>query len=285
MSIVKYDYEKSEKLSEEIDSIAQLTSASFQGFKETPLTSFIETFTHTVLGMEFVDTAAGLDAHSEILDIGVGFGQSSMYLSTLGHRVTAIEPSAHYCGFLEDVSNKHGLNIEIHECSIEAFKSEKKFDACVFNASLHHCENPQAVLAKCRELLKENGRIFLINENVLKFFRSKKWYYRQLEKNPEKMGHYGGNEHTYRHQEYVNMLKQAGFDRTIEKIPVFYKDIRSVFRMNIDQKENNRFKFSGPQLLARFAWYFLMSRIVGNAPLLGIAKKWSLVLCTFIGVK
>jgi hypothetical protein len=133
--------------------------------------------------------------------------------------------------------------------------------------------------------LKENGRIFLINENVLKFFRSKNWYYRSLAENPESMGHYGGNEHAYRHQEYVSMLKQAGFGNTTEKIPVFYKDIRSVFRMNIDQKENNRFKFSEPQLVARFIWYFLMSRIVKIGMLTALSKKLSLILCTFIGEK
>jgi 2-polyprenyl-3-methyl-5-hydroxy-6-metoxy-1,4-benzoquinol methylase len=285
MSIVKYDYKKSEKLREEIASIAELTSNAFEDFKETPLPAFIETFTTTVLGMEFIDTVRMLHPHSEILDIGVGFGQSSMYLSSQGHVVTSVEPSADYCRFLEYFSNKYDLGVEIHECSIEAFASKKKFDACIFNSSFHHCEDPRATLLKCRELLKENGRLFLINENVLKFFRSKKWYYRALQKNPEYMGHYGGNEHIYRHHEYVALIKQAGFGRAIENIPVYYKALRPLFRMNIDQKEGDRFKFDEPHLVARFVWYYLMSRIVGNRVLAAIAKNLSLVVCTFIAVK
>ncbi len=285
MSIVKYEYQKSEKLREEIDSIGKLTGNSFEEFKDTPLDGFIATFTATVLGLEFIDTVSALNPHSDILDVGVGFGQSSMYLAGQGHRVVSVEPSAQYCRFLDYFSGKFALSIEIHECSMEAFKSDKKFDACIFNASFHHCEDPRAVMVKCRELLKENGRMFLINENVLKFFHSKKWYYRALEKHPEGMGHYGGNEHAYRHREYVSMMKQAGFGRTIEKIPVFYKDLRSVFRLNIEQKENGRFKFDEKQLVARFVWYFLVSRIVLNPVITALAKKLSLILCTFVGEK
>jgi SAM-dependent methyltransferase len=254
-------------------------------FGDTPLERFIETLTGTVPGLEFVDAVKTIDPRSEVLDIGVGFGQSSMYLSSRGFRVTAVEPSANYCSFIEHFSNTFDLNIEIHECPIEVFQSKNKFDACVFNASFHHCPNPDLVAAKCFDLLKDNGKLLLINENILKFYHSKKWFYSTLKKNPGRLGHYGGNEHVYRHREYVAMLRRNGFGRPVEKIPVFYKDLRTVFRINIDQKVNRRFQYDERGLIARFLWYFGMSKIVGNPLLAGVAKRLSLILCTYIGIK
>lgn len=285
MTIVRHAYEKSNELGDELDSIAKLVHNCMEEFGETPLRAFIETFTGTVQGMEFIDTVKLLGPHSEVLDIGVGFGQSSMYLATQGHAVTAIEPSPDFCRLLEHFSNNFNLAIEIHQCPIEAFVSERKFDACIFNASFHHCSNPQSVLPQCRDLLKENGRIFLINENILKFFRTKKWFYRTLEKNPGKIGHYGGNEHVYRHDEYIKMMKKGGFTDCIEKIPLFYRDIRTVFVLNSNKQENHRYKYGESQLLARFLFYYCIWRIVKNPFLTGIAKRLSLILCTYIGTK
>jgi 2-polyprenyl-3-methyl-5-hydroxy-6-metoxy-1,4-benzoquinol methylase len=285
MAIVKYSYEKSKELGEELDSLAKMVGNSLIEFGETPLQTFVETFTNTVQGQEFTDAVKALSPHSQVLDIGVGFGQSSMYLSGLGHQVTTIEPSADFCGFLEYFSVKFGLNIEIHQCPVEAFASNEKFDACIFNASFHHCSDPKSVLKKCRDLLCENGKIFLINENMIKFYRSKKWFYKTLKTNPEKLDHYGGNEHAYRHSEYVRMVKQAGFSNCIEKIPVFYQDIRTVFVLNCRKMENNTFKYNETTLVARFLFYYLVKQLIKIPFFRTIAKRLSLVLCTFIGTK
>jgi 2-polyprenyl-3-methyl-5-hydroxy-6-metoxy-1,4-benzoquinol methylase len=283
MAVVEYSYEKSGALSEELDCLEKKVHHCMDEFGDWPLRRFIETFTRTVPGLEFVDAAALLDPRSEVLDVGVGFGQSSMYLAGLGHAVTAIEPSAPLCRFLDHFSNKFDLNIDIHQCSIEAFTKDKKFDACVFNASFHHCSDPVPVLAKCRGLLREKGRVFLVNENILKFYRSKKWFYRTLETNPERLDHYGGNEHVYRHSEYVRMLRQGGFSGCVEKIPVFYRDIRSVYELTCQRKESGRFRYNETQLIARFLFYYCMWRAVKIPFLRAVAKRLSLILCTYIG--
>jgi 2-polyprenyl-3-methyl-5-hydroxy-6-metoxy-1,4-benzoquinol methylase len=285
MAIIKYNYEKSKELGEELESLAMMVRNCMDEFGGMPLQNFIGTFTETVQGLEFIDAVKMLEPHSQVIDIGVGFGQSSMYLASQGHRVTAIEPSEEFCRFLEYFSNKFDLNIEIHQCSIEAFNSDRKFDVGIFNASFHHCSEPKAAMVKCHGLLKDKGRIFLINENMLKFYRTKNWFYKTLKKNPGKLDHYGGNEHAYRHAEYVRIIKQGGFSGCIEKIPVFYKDIRSVFVLNCNKQENRRYKYSEPQLIARFLFYYFIWRIIKIPVLTKIAKRLSLILCTYIGVK
>ncbi len=284
MSIVKYEYSKTDKLQEELESISDIRNYVRQ-YEEMPLDKFIELYLATECGTEFKDATDELKGNLEILDIGVGFGQSSFHLALQGNKVTAIEPSEDYCRFIDFYSVKNSVPIEIHECTIEVFRPVRKFDVCIFNASLHHCDDPGKAIARCYELLKNQGRIFLINEQILKFYRSKKWYYRMMKENPAKVDNYGGNEHVYRYYEYVKMLKSNHFQDIREKIPVFYTDIRTVFLNSITRRLYNRFKYNDFELLAKFIWYFALSKIVRIGPLLFVAKLLSLVNGTLIGTK
>jgi 2-polyprenyl-3-methyl-5-hydroxy-6-metoxy-1,4-benzoquinol methylase len=284
MPIVKYEYAKSAELQNELISISDIRNYVHQ-YEEMPLEKFLEMYFSTECGAECADATRDLRGNLDILDIGVGFGHSSLQLALQGNKVTVIEPSEDYCKFMDFYSAKNAVSIEIHECTIESFKSEQKFDVCIFNASLHHCDDPGKAIALCRDLLKDNGRIFLINEQILKFYRSKKWYYRMMKENPAKVDHYGGNEHVYRYNEYVTMLKKNHFQEIREKIPVYYTDIRTVLLNSITRRLYNKFKYNEIELLARFVWYMVMSKIVRIQPLLFAAKQLSLVDCTLIGTK
>jgi SAM-dependent methyltransferase len=91
------------------------------------------------------------------------------------------------------------------------------YDVIVFYSSLHHCDDVLKALQNSFALLRPGGKVFLF-EPVLKFYRSKAWFYRELELHPENVGHYGGNEHIYRYGEYVNYLEQAGF-KNLRAVP------------------------------------------------------------------
>jgi 2-polyprenyl-3-methyl-5-hydroxy-6-metoxy-1,4-benzoquinol methylase len=284
MPVVKYEYMKSVELQNELTSISDIRNYVSQ-YEEMALDRFLEAYFSTESGSEFADATRDLNGKLDILDIGAGFGQSSLHLALKGNNVTVIEPSEDYCRFIDFYSTKNSLSIEIHECTIETFRPGRKFDVCIFNASLHHCDDPGLAVARCHELLKEQGRIFLINEQILKFYRSKKWFARMLVENPAKVDHYGGNEHVYRYYEYVNMLKKNHFHRIMEKIPVFYADIRQVFLNSATRRLYNKFKYNEFELLARFVWYLALSKIVRTRILLSIAKRLSLVNCTIIGAR
>lgn len=86
-----------------------------------------------------------------------------------------------------------------------------KFDIVHFHSSLHHCDDPVSALKNAKALLKSGGRIYLVCEPTLHVFRSRGRFARMLTKDPKRVGHYGGNEHTYRVREYTKMLRQAGF--------------------------------------------------------------------------
>jgi 2-polyprenyl-3-methyl-5-hydroxy-6-metoxy-1,4-benzoquinol methylase len=284
MPVVKYDFEKSPALQNELESIADIRNYVHQ-YEEMPLDKFLSMYTATECGAEFADATRDLKDNLDILDIGVGFGQSSLLLASSGNRVTAIEPSEDYCRFLDFYSAKNDLSVDIHQCTLETFRCDRVFDVCIFNASLHHCDDPLLAVARCHDLLKGGGKIFLINEQILKFYRSKKWYYRMMKENPAKIDHYGGNEHIYRYREYVRLLKKGHFVEISEKIPVYYTDIRTVFLNSVTRRLYNKFKYNEIELIARLIWYFGLSRIAGVPLLFRMMKQLSLVTCTIIGVK
>lgn len=285
MPIIHHDYSKSDGLEKELVHIKNDFQNAIQSYKDTPVEKFIDDYFKWKNGMELADAFALLDPGSSVLDIGAGFGHSSVYLALHGHTVTAIEPSPEACACIEAMANKAERQIEIHACAMENFDTDNRFDACIFNASLHHCDDPETALKKCHSFLRPGGRVFLINEQVLKFYRTKKWWRSMLEKKPDKVGHYGGNEHMYRYGEYISMLGSAGFSIT-EKVPVYYTDPRAILSsFFLARLGNGKYVHSIQQVLIRYIWYSLTARMIRNALFFRACKKLSLICTTMIGMK
>lgn len=146
-----------------------------------------------------------------LLDMGAGLGLTSVYLALLGYDVTSIDPSLYHCRHAVKLAKALGAGLEVvHATSESAAELKRKFDCIVFHSSLHHCDDPVLALMNSYGLLRENGRIFLLCEPILHRFCTRKSFYRRLARNPELVG-YGGNEHTYRLNEYLSMIREAGF--------------------------------------------------------------------------
>lgn len=154
---------------------------------------------------------AQLPPKARVLDVGVAYGITSGMMGLSGLDVVALEPSLRLCEGMESFFHKMKLSIPVVCATAETMdKVEGSFDALVFYSSLHHCDDVPHALKNAYQLLKPGGKIFLY-EPILKFYRSKEWFYRMLIENPTAVGHYGGNEHIYRYYEYCDFLKSAGF--------------------------------------------------------------------------
>jgi 2-polyprenyl-3-methyl-5-hydroxy-6-metoxy-1,4-benzoquinol methylase len=284
MAIIRHEFEKSAGLAAEIE-VHKNRENLQEMYRDMSVDRFVAEYTGTVHGLEFVNCCAPLGGKLKILDIGVGVGQTSMYLALKGHEVTAVEPSPDFCLVLESMAKKANLNMAIHECSMESADFDNEFDVCIFNASFHHCENPAAAAVKCFKALKNNGKIFLINEQVLRFYKSKAAYYNNLKNNPGKVQHYGGNEHVYRNPEYRNFLKKAGFNPIRHTVPFYYHHPKEMLSLSLNYKGPDGYVYSNFNIVLRALWYFALDVLLKNRLIAVIARELSLTGTTFIGTK
>jgi SAM-dependent methyltransferase len=180
-----------------------------------------------------------LEKKSQVLDVGCGFGETSLLLGAYGHTVHSVEPAENRCRAVQASFAHLKLDGHAYVCTGEDLDRAPlpPIDGALFYSSLHHCDDPLRALRNVRSAMTQRG-VVVINEPVLRFYRTKKWYYRKLQEDPVKMGHYGGNEHIYYFNEYHDLLTQAGFDsiefywshRTVDPRKTLTRDLASVMQ-------------------------------------------------------
>lgn len=177
--------------------------------------------------LDFLDCTRDIIGE-RVLDLGCGVGRTSLSLAVQGNHVAAVEPSRELCEAIEWNAKRLGLaKVDVHQTTAEQISQiSGEFDVAIFHSSLHHCDDPQQALKEAYAKLKPGGRIFLIAENILKFYRSKAWFKRMLTEHPEEVDHFGGNEHIYRSREYRQMLWNAGFVNVTRSPTVMYAKAR-----------------------------------------------------------
>ena len=203
-----------------------------------------------------------LPPKARVLDVGFGVGFSSLELGRQGFSVTGVEPSVVNIEIASRAAEKFGINFRGVQATAEEMARfvNGQFDAVYFNSSLHHCDDPYAALRSAYSLLEKGGVVILI-EPTLKPWRTKSWFFKQLETNPIGMGHYGGNEHIYYNWEYDRMLRQAGF-REITYSSIFAEmDLRSYIVMKVQRKTADKFTHGLFGISARVAYYAVMEKV------------------------
>lgn len=92
-----------------------------------------------------------------ILDIGGGAGETAKKLVALGHSVEIVIPSA----FLAERCRENaGPDALVHECGFEDFKSDNRFDVCLFSESFQYIPLDIA-LSKSIEYLATDGVVII----------------------------------------------------------------------------------------------------------------------------
>jgi SAM-dependent methyltransferase len=222
-----------------------------------------------------------------ILDIGVGRGESSLFLASKGHEVVAIEPGPGFSETVAAAAEKFHLPVKVYRGVAEDIDrlDEGKFDAVFFTSSFHHCDDPLGALRKAYELLNKGGKIFLLAESYLRPWVSKKKYYWSLEHDPAAIGHYGGNEHIYYNWEYLNMLRKAAFvDAKTFPMAQISRPILRTERMLAERTSGHR-SYSETAVFCRVLVFFISAHICRMSLIYNPLAKSSVLPTNFEAVR
>lgn len=101
--------------------------------------------------------------NATLLDVGCGTGSLSIVLAGLGHKVTGIDLSPAMISLAQAKAATHGLQIEFYVMDA-AFPrlSHQQFDVIICRHLLWALPEPQQVLQRWSEFLKQKGRLILI---------------------------------------------------------------------------------------------------------------------------
>lgn len=102
-------------------------------------------------------------ASATILDIGCGTGSLSVVLAGLGHKVTGIDLSPSMISLAQAKAAAHGHQIRFHvmDAAFPRFSSQQ-FDVIICRHLLWALPEPEQVLQRWVEFLKQKGRLFMV---------------------------------------------------------------------------------------------------------------------------
>ena len=108
-----------------------------------------------------------LPSRSSILELGSGWGNTTLALASMGYRVTAIDIEPHYLAMVahrcRGLANPPRLLCRDFASVAEL---DDRFDAIVFDASFHHSVDHRALLAALVGRLKPGGKVLFAAEPI-----------------------------------------------------------------------------------------------------------------------
>jgi 2-polyprenyl-3-methyl-5-hydroxy-6-metoxy-1,4-benzoquinol methylase len=283
-SIYKISTEFSEKLQLELKNISFAIESSEDKINVSTAKEYL-TKGNSQAPYEYENILQFFPKNAKILDIGVGLGESSVFLALNNFDVCALEPSESCCKIIKSISDKFNLTINVVQGVAEDVgKLNTKFDVIIFNASLHHCDDPYLALSESNKILVKGGKLFLVNENFLRPWISEQKYQKLLISNPVEMGHYGGNEHAYSNGKYSRLVIKT-FGNCKKLIPrrrssLDELELKITSRINGQRVVNTNFG-----IFARHLYYLLKEKMFSFSGIYLLAAKLSLVPAHFMAVK
>ena len=119
----------------------------------------------------FVLQRMDVKSGDRLLELGPGWGNSTLALAMMGCKVTAIDIESRFC----EVVRARGL---IHKCEIDSrvgdFLSidsmKEQFDAVLFYECFHHCADHIGLLERLHAVIRPGGKVYLACEPITKDF-------------------------------------------------------------------------------------------------------------------
>ncbi len=126
-----------------------------------------ETVGHQLMGVGYIIKTMALPPASSILELGAGWGNTTVALARMGYDVTAIDIDATFVGLIQARAEKFSLSIDAR-CGtfLEIGQLGRAFDAVLFYECFNHCSDHLLLLNKLADVLLPGGKVFFAAEPI-----------------------------------------------------------------------------------------------------------------------
>jgi 2-polyprenyl-3-methyl-5-hydroxy-6-metoxy-1,4-benzoquinol methylase len=153
---------------------------------------------------EVLAKISNLTEGNELLEIGIGGSECALAASEMGFNVFGVDISEG--NVLQ--AQKYGIKAEVHD--VMNFEPNKKWDIIIMGDVIEHVGDPVACIEKVRNLLNENGVLWLSTPNFDGSFS-------RLAGHNDPMRREGGHKNYFSRDSLLSLLQRFNF------IPVDYR--------------------------------------------------------------
>lgn len=127
----------------------------------------------TIIAQQVRDWANVLEAidlprDSRILEMGAGWGNTSLLLAQSGFDVSVLDINPLYLNLITERCHRLGLKIDTIEGEFQDItKLDQQYDAVLFYESFHHCLEHGELLRSLKTRLTKGGRVYFAGEPII----------------------------------------------------------------------------------------------------------------------
>ncbi len=126
-----------------------------------------ETVGHQLMAFGFIIRTMGLPAGASVLELGAGWGNTTVALARMGYDVTSIDVDPNFVDLVLERGTKFGLSIDARRGEfLQIDQLGRTFDAVLFYESFHHCSDHRSLLELLGKVLTPGGRVFFAAEPI-----------------------------------------------------------------------------------------------------------------------
>ena len=124
-----------------------------------------------LIGIGHVIRTLDLPANSRVLELGPGWGNTTLALAQMGHDVTAIDIEPNFVKLITERAARVGAVIDARLGDFALMRElEPGFDAVLFFESFHHAANHLDVIESLDRIVKPGGRVLFAAEPISETF-------------------------------------------------------------------------------------------------------------------
>lgn len=174
-------------------------------------TQSAETVGSQLMAIGFIIKTLGLPPGSSILDLGSGWGNTTIELARMGYDVTVLDIDATFVELIEERADKFSLSVDVRRGEfLDVDQLGRTFDAVLFYESFHHCSDHRELIRKLGGVVEPSGKVFFAAEPVTDTFPMP-WGVRTDGEALWAMRQFGWLELGYQESYFLRMLGHLGW--------------------------------------------------------------------------